>query len=92
MNQPDLFSWSPKRASVESLEVLPLKRVRDDHRRIRLALLDGPLPDSDILAATGIHPNAIRARRGELVEAGLVKAMPEPVIRNGRKVTAWSLP
>lgn len=97
MSQGALFAygedrpWTPKKASTEALEALPLKTVREDHRKILVALLDGPLCDADLLAVTGCHPNAIRARRGELVTAGLVKAMPEPVIRNGRKVTAWAL-
>ena len=84
------LDWTPKRASVEALEALPLKRVRDDHRRILAVLAGGPMSDVQLLAATGCHPNAIRARRGELVEAGLVQLVTKEV-QNGRKVCLWGL-
>jgi predicted ArsR family transcriptional regulator len=97
VSQADLFRWgddrpwTPKRASVEALETLPIKVVREDHRRILLALLEGPMCDAALLEATGVHPNALRARRGELVTAGLVVAQPDPVEWAGRRVTAWGL-
>ena len=90
MTQGSLLDWTPAKASAAARDALTPKRLRDDHRAILRALADGPLPDTDILARTGIHPNAVRARRGELVEMGLVFASPTPLLRNGRKVTAWS--
>ena len=84
------LDWTPKRASVEALEVLPLKRVRDDHRRILAVLAAGPMTDVELLQATGCHPNAIRARRGELVEAGLVHLVGKKE-QSGRRVCLWGL-
>jgi transcription initiation factor IIE alpha subunit len=97
MSQPDLFRWgddrpwSPKRASVEALEALPLATVREDHRRILEALRPGSLTDAELQEATGIHPNAIRARRGELREAGLIRVVGKRQNASGRNCTTWGL-
>lgn len=99
VSQSDLFRygddkpWTPKQSSVEALEALPIAKVREDHKRILLALLEGPKTDAELLEATGVNPNAIRARRGELVEAGLVVGLAEPKINaNGRRCMVWALP
>lgn len=91
MSQQLGIDWSPKRASVEALEALPLKTVREDHRRILDALRSGPKTDMELLALTGIHPNAIRARRGELVTAGLVGVAGAKTNENHRRVTLWKV-
>lgn len=92
MTQGNLLDWTPKRASVEALEALPLATVREDHRKILTALLDGPLCDADLLRKTGVHPNALRARRGELVTAGLIRMAGTTIGASGRRVTTWGLP
>lgn len=86
------IDWSPKRASVEALEALPLKTVREDHKRILDALRSGPKTDEEIQAVTGLSPNSERPRRGELVSSGRVTACAEPGrSASGRRATRWRL-
>jgi transcription initiation factor IIE alpha subunit len=92
VTQPDLFSWTTRQASVEALERLTLATVSDAHRRILDALKEGPLTDAELQAATEIHPNAIRARRGELREAGLIRVVGKRQNASGRNCTTWGLP
>jgi transcription initiation factor IIE alpha subunit len=97
MSQVPMFDWgtdrpwTPKRASVEALERLTLATVSDSHRRILEALKAGPLTDAELQEATGIHPNAIRARRGELHESGLIRIDGKRPNRAGRNCTTWRL-
>jgi len=89
MTQLSLDSWTTRRASVESLEALSPATVSNAHRLILAALAKGPASDQELLEATGIHPNAIRARRGELHEAGLICIAGKKPNRAGRNVTTW---
>jgi predicted ArsR family transcriptional regulator len=85
------LDWSPRRASQEARDALTPARLREDHRRILDALQACPLSDEEIRARTGVHPNAIRARRGELVEMGMVEAVTDRagLSASGRRVTLW---
>lgn len=85
--------WTPRQASVQALEALPLRTVRADHRRILEALRQGPMTDEQLQETTGIPANAERPRRGELVEAGLVEPLTDKtgMTKSGRRATLWSL-
>lgn len=86
------LDWTPRKASAEALESLSVDRLRDDHLAIPAALKDGPKTDEQLLAITGINPNAIRARRGELVTRGDVVKHGEPgTTKSGRRATKWAL-
>lgn len=84
------IDWSPRQASQEARNALAPARLRDDHRKILAALAAGPMTDMEILAASGVHPNAERARRGELEVQGLVIVAGHKV-QNGRRATLWGL-
>jgi transcription initiation factor IIE alpha subunit len=80
----------------EALESLPERVLRDQHRAILSALttrtLSEGMTDEEIQAATGLNPNAVRPRRGELVEAGYLRE--SGLTRrtaSGRRATVWTL-
>lgn len=76
----------------DALAALPPRQVNDGHRRVLEALADGPLTDEEIVAATGLSPNAERPRRGELVESGrVVDTGQTRATKSGRKATLWGL-
>lgn len=69
-----------------------LPKAEQDRRAI-LALLRavGPLCDDAILARTNVHHNAVRARRGELCDAGLVtKFDHKGTSATGKSATRWT--
>ena len=84
------LDWSaPARNRTEAREALTPRGLREDHRRILAALADGPLADDQIRERAGLHPNAVRARRGELVERGEV--VPVGSTSDRRPKTLWGL-
>lgn len=86
------IDWdAPRRNRREAREALTPEGLREDHRRILEALRAGPLTDDQIREATGVHPNAVRARRGELVTRGQVVPVDSVVGPSGRKVTRWGI-
>ena len=86
------IDWSaPAACRTEAREALTSDRLRADHSAILACLANGPLTDAEILAATGINPNAVRARRGELVTQGLVVPCGKRQGASGRLMTTWGL-
>jgi hypothetical protein len=87
------IDWeAPRRNRTAAREALTPEGLRDDHLRILEALrVHGPKTDDSIRFLTGIHPNAIRARRGELVTRGQVVPVGSTIGSSGRKVTLWGL-
>lgn len=86
------LDWdAPRRNRRESVEALVQERVSDAHRRILEALSDGPLTDDQIRERAGLHVNAVRPRRGELVTRGQVVPVGSTIGSSGRRVTLWGL-
>ena len=68
----------------------PAKVGSDKLRIFNLLAEAGPLTDEQIAERLGMEPNTVRPRRGELVRAGMVRAVDDAGrTRTGSKATRW---
>jgi len=68
----------------------PAKAGGDRERILDLLGREGPLTDEQIAERLAMEPNTVRPRRGELVKAGLVRAVDEEGrTRTGSRATRW---
>jgi len=67
-------------------------KVHQDRMQILTALQEGPLCDEQIQAyCPEIHTNALRARRGSLVEDKFIEPAGKTTTAAGNKAVAWRL-
>lgn len=70
----------------------PAKVGGDRARILELLAEAGPLTDEQIAERLGMEANTVRPRRGELVKAGMVRAVDEEGrTRTGSKATRWGV-
>ena len=70
----------------------PAKVTGDRARVLKLLAEAGPLTDEQIAERLGMGPNTVRPRRGELVRAGMVRAVDDAGrTRTGSKATRWGV-
>jgi hypothetical protein len=59
--------------------------------RVRLALLERPMTDEELIVEVGGSPSTIRPRRIELMHAGVVVEVGHKTTSSGRLATIWGV-
>jgi len=78
--------------SREAAQSVKRQTVERDRGRILDALrLHRALTDEELCRVTGIAPNSLRPRRGELVKLGLVVEAGRGRTSTGRNATTWKV-